>query len=66
MAHAAHGALPSGISPEKEDALWQYDTSPMFTTAERAALRVAERAGRVPNAVTDADVDELKKHFTTE
>lgn len=66
MAHTATGGLSSMLSPEKEDALWHYDTSPLFTPAERAALRVAERAGQVPNAVTDADFDGLTKHYTLE
>ena len=35
----------------------------VFSDAERAALRVAFGAGQVPNAVTDADFDELK-HYT--
>jgi uncharacterized peroxidase-related enzyme len=66
MAHTANGALSCGLPSEKEEALWDYDTSPLFTPAERAALRVAERAGGVPNEVTDADFDELKKHYSSE
>ena len=64
MAHTAHTAGRVGISAEKEDALWSYETSPLFSKAERAALRVAHGAAQVPNAVTDADFVELKKHYT--
>jgi uncharacterized peroxidase-related enzyme len=64
MAHTTHTAARVGISAEKEDALWSYETSPLFSDAERAALRVAQGAAQVPNAVTDADFAELKKHYT--
>src|SRR5215470_16262532 len=64
MAHTAHTAERVGIAAEKEDALWEYETSPLFSEAERAALRVAQGAAQVPNAVTDADFAELKKHYT--
>ena len=64
MAHGAHGAERSGIPSEKEDALWEYETSPLFTEAERVALRVAQCAAQVPNAVTDDDFAALKGHYT--
>ena len=64
MAHTTHTAARVGISAEKENALWEFETSPHFSAAERAALRVAQGAAQVPNAVTDADFAELKKHYT--
>ncbi|MGE3280064.1 MAG: carboxymuconolactone decarboxylase family protein [Alphaproteobacteria bacterium] len=64
MAHTAHTAERVGISEAKEEALWEYETSPLFSDAERAALRVAQGAAQVPNAVTDADFEELKRHYT--
>ena len=64
MAHTAHTAERVGIAADKENALWEYETSPLFSEAERAALRVAQGAAHVPNAVTDADFAELKKHYT--
>jgi uncharacterized peroxidase-related enzyme len=64
MAHTTHTAGRVGISAEKEDALWDYDRSPLFSDAERAALRVAQGAAQVPNAVTDADFADLKRHYT--
>ena len=63
MAHTTHTAARVGISAEKEDALWSYETSPLFSDAERAALRVAQ-GPQMPNAVTDGDFAELKKHYT--
>src|SRR5215831_3309927 len=64
MAHTAHTASRIGIPPEKEEALWEYETSPLFSAAERAALRVARAAAQVPNAVTDDDFAELKRYYT--
>jgi AhpD family alkylhydroperoxidase len=61
MAHTAHSASRAGIAAEKEEALWEYERSPLFSAAERAALRVAQGAAQVPNAVTDEDFAELKK-----
>jgi len=66
MAHTTHTAERVGISEEKEAALWNYETSPLFSDAERAAMRVAQRAAMVPNQVTDEDFRELKKHYTEE
>lgn len=64
MAHTAHTAGRVGVPDAKEDALWEYATSPLFSEAERAALRLAQAAAQVPNAVTDADFAELKRYYT--
>jgi uncharacterized peroxidase-related enzyme len=66
MAHTAEGAHKLGVDDEKLAAVWSYQTSPLFTPAERAALDVAVAAGAVPNAVTDAMFTELRKHWTDE
>ncbi len=65
-AHTATGANTSGVSPEKVEAVWSYETNPLFSDAERIALKVAQSAGQVPNAVTDADFTELKKYYSSE
>jgi alkylhydroperoxidase family enzyme len=62
MAHTAHTAERVGIAAEKENALREFETSPLSSAAERAALRVAQGAAQVPNGVTNADFAELKKH----
>jgi uncharacterized peroxidase-related enzyme len=66
MAHTAHTAHRLGISDAKEEALWKYETSPLFSAAERAALRVAQGAAQVPNAVTDEDFAALKNFYSDE
>jgi alkylhydroperoxidase family enzyme len=54
MAHTAGAALRLGVDAEKLDQLWDYQTSPLFSPAERVALDFALAAGSVPNAVDDA------------
>lgn len=66
QAHTAHVAERRGADEEKLAALWDFETSPLFSEAERAALRVAQGAGCVPNAVTDEDMSELRRHFDDE
>jgi uncharacterized peroxidase-related enzyme len=63
MAHTGHMVEMRGVSAEKLDAIWDYERSELFTPGERAALMVAQSASMVPNSVTDADFDELKKHW---
>lgn len=65
QAHTAHSAHHLGVETQKLDALFEYQTSSLFTEAERAALKVAHGSGVSPNAVSDSDFDELKKHYST-
>ena len=64
MAHTAEGAAKLGIEQQKIDAVWDYQTSPLFNAAERSALDVAVAAGCVPNAVTDEMFMEMRKHWS--
>jgi len=65
QAHTAHSSLSAGVSSEKEEALWTYESSPIFTAAERAALRVANLGALVPNMVSDEDFEELGRYYST-
>lgn len=65
-AHTASKAHASGVSEEKMRAIWEYDRSPLFSPAERAALSFARNAGQSPSAVEDADLIALQAHFTDE
>lgn len=56
-AHTTLGARDVGVDEDKVKAVWDYQSSDLFTEAERAALDLAFAAGQVPNAATDA-------HFT--
>lgn len=64
MAHTAGGALLLGIDPAKVDAVWEYQTSPLYSEAERAALDFAIAASSVPNAVDDAMFDRMREHWS--
>ena len=66
MAHTAEGAHRLGVEDRKLAAVWDYQTSPLFTPAERAALDIAVATGSVPNAVTDEMFLELRKHWSDE
>lgn len=63
-AHAGVAASKLGETNAKTEAIWDYETSPLFSDAERAALRVAQLSGQVPNGVTDEDFAALKEHFS--
>jgi uncharacterized peroxidase-related enzyme len=63
LAHTAANAARVGMSTDKIDHIWEYETHPMFTEAERAALRFAQCATSVPNLVTDEQVEELRKYY---
>ena len=64
QAHTSHGAEVNGVSPEKIQAAFEFETSALFTEPEKAALRVALHAGMVPNAVEPEHMDALKEHFS--
>lgn len=61
--HTAFGAMNHGISREKLDDAWAYETSTHFTDAERSALRVAHHASVSPHNVSDEIFDELQLHW---
>lgn len=48
---------------EKIAAILDYENSPLFTGAERAAIGLAFKAAQIPNAATQKEFDEMKKHF---
>ena len=66
VAHTAESAHKASIEDKKISAIEQFETSPLFTEAERAALRFAKRAAAVPNAVTNEDFAALRAYFSDE
>lgn len=66
QADTASNGAHTGLDPRKLDAVWEFETSPMYSGAERSALRVAFASGMVPNAVDDDMFDDLARHFTEE
>jgi uncharacterized peroxidase-related enzyme len=63
QAHMTNLASIYRASDEKIRAVWDFETSQLFSPAERAALRLGYHAALVPNEATAADFDELKRHF---
>jgi len=66
QAHTATHFVHGGGENERIEAIWDFDTSDLFTDAERAALRLARDAGSVPNLVDEASFEELRLHWTDE
>jgi len=63
-AHRTNAMLRRGTHEEKLRAVWEFETSPLFSDAERAALRLARDAAVVPNAVTAEHFVELRRYFS--
>ncbi len=64
MAHNAGGSLQQGIDEKKLAEVWAYQTSPLFSDAERAAFDLAIAAASQPNDVTDELFDRVKLHWS--
>ena len=62
-AHSASIAALRSVPLHKIEALGQFEQSPEFSEAERAALRFAQAAGQVPNSVGEAEFAELRRYF---
>lgn len=63
QSHMANLSAIYEAPDEKIAALWNFEESTLFEPAERAAIRLAFKAGRQPNEATQADFDALKEHY---
>ena len=63
-AHSLVAANIHGVDQDKIDAIWEYQTSPLYSEAERAALDFALAAGSVPNGVDEAIMAPMKAHWS--
>lgn len=63
-AHSLIAAKIHGIADEKVAAVWEYQTSDLYTEAERVALDYALAAGSVPNAVDEPLMERMKQHWS--
>ena len=63
-AHSLVAAKIHDVAQEKLDAIWDYQTSPLYTDAERVALDFALAAGSVPNAVDAELFTRMKNHWS--
>lgn len=64
QAHTAHSAHHRGIAAEKIENLWSYDSCPLFSDGERAALRLAQAAASVPNAASDDHFAAARQYYS--
>jgi alkylhydroperoxidase family enzyme len=62
-AHTGKTALTNDVDPAKIAGVWEFESSPLFSDAERAALRLARDMVQVPNAVTKTHFDDLRQFF---
>lgn len=64
QAHTGASAKKLGATEEKIAAVYDFETSDLFSEAERAALRLARDAAIVPNATTPEHFADLKEHYS--
>jgi uncharacterized peroxidase-related enzyme len=63
--HTANGvAKRSKVDEAKVDAVWDFERSPLFDGAERAALSLALAAGSTPNLSTPAHFEALREYYS--
>lgn len=63
QSHMANLSSIYNVSDEKIAALWEFESSELFSPGEKAAIRLALKAGMLPNDADADDFAELKKHF---
>lgn len=65
----SHGAFTlnrMGVETERIRALWEYETSELFSDAERAALDLVRAAAQSPNASRPEHFEALRIHYNNE
>jgi uncharacterized peroxidase-related enzyme len=63
QAHETVDAMMRGIDEAKIAEIWNFERSPLYTEAERAALRFARDASVVPNAVMPQHFVDLRRYW---
>ena len=63
QAHTGKRSTEFGVGAEKIQHAFEFETSELFTDAEREALRIARDAALVPNEVTDEHFERLRDHY---
>lgn len=66
QSHGAYALNGMGVETERIQAIWEYETSELFSDAERAGLDLMRAAAQSPNASTPAHFVELRKHYSDE
>lgn len=63
QAHETVDARMRGVDEEKIAEIWNFETSRLYSGAERAALRFARDASLAPNQVTPGHFEELRRYW---
>lgn len=63
QAHETVDAKLRGVDEAKIAEIWNFERSPLYDGAERAALRFGRDASVVPNAVTPRHFEDLREHW---
>lgn len=64
QAHEAVDARERGVHAAKIADVWNFELSDRYSDAERSALRFARDASLVPNEVTPAHFEELRRYWS--
>lgn len=64
QSHGAFGLSDMGVDADRIRDLWSFESSDSFSEAERAALRFALAAGKVPSDVTPEHHREMREHYS--
>lgn len=64
QAHTALAAERYGASAQRIAEVWNYERSPLFSPAEKAALAFAQAAASAPNGVDEQIAANLREHWT--
>ncbi|MEM6985115.1 MAG: carboxymuconolactone decarboxylase family protein [Pseudomonadota bacterium] len=64
QSHGAFRLNSMGVDTDRIRAIWQYESSELFSDGERAALDLVRAAAQIPNATTPEHFDALRKHYT--
>lgn len=63
QAHMANLSKIYSASEEKISKVWEFESSDIFSPAERAALRLAYKGALVPNEASEEDFAAVYEHF---
>ena len=64
QSHGAFNLNAMGVETERIRSLWEYETSELFTDAERAAFNLVRAAAQSPNATTPEHFEEVRKYYS--
>ena len=64
QSHGAFHLQSMGVETERIRAIWEYETSALFSDAERAALDLVRAAAQSPNATTPEHFEKLRQYYS--